>query len=297
MGEAPGTTAKQSWAFRENEQIVPGRSAVQLLGGGIRAEAWLCWDELLHSLVVAKLLRPSFVDDDGARSALAREARTLGELAHPAIVRKFDAVLDGPRPHLVLEALDGPRVSTLLRYYGPLSPEQLVPLGLEVASALAYMHNRDYVHLDIKPRNIIMAASPRLIDLGMARTRGQLAKLTSPLGTKAYMAPEQCRAETLPMLGPPADVWGIGATLYEAVSGRIPFPPDEQAGDYPQAAGGQPPQLDRRIPPPIARIVISCLDPDPAGRPTAAGLASTLEDLFGESRAVASRRLKARIRR
>src|SRR5688572_18633190 len=104
-----------SWAFAEEDEIVPGRYAVDLLGGGERSEAWLAWDQRLHTLVVAKLLRPDQLDDARATAGLEREARALAALNHPSIVRSFDVVLDGPRPHLVLEPLDGPRLSTLLR--------------------------------------------------------------------------------------------------------------------------------------------------------------------------------------
>lgn len=291
----PRSSRHASWRFREDEEIVPGRSVVQLLGGGERAEAWLAWDQLLHSLVVAKILRPDRVGQPSDLSAMEREARSLRELPHPAIVRLFDVALEGERPHLVLENLDGPRLSRLIRQFGPLSPEQLVPLGLEIGSALAYMHNRGFVHLDVKPRNLIMSATPKLIDLGMVRTLEELKRVRSPLGTRGYMAPEQCAVETLQLIGPPADVWGLGATLYEAATGNEPFP--EEAG------GPQHPQLTRRaaplppkVPRHISKLIDASLDPQPEGRPTAVELAAALEQHLEDSREAARRRLHARRR-
>src|SRR5918992_1013401 len=153
-------------AYRELE-IGPGRYATRLLGGGRRYEAYLAWDDALHALVVAKVVRPALVDSAPVRRALEGEARALAALNHPTIVRMFDAVLDGKHPHLLLEHLDGPRLSTLTRRYRVIV-EQLLPLALELCSALHYMHAQRWLHLDVKPRNVVMSGRPRLIDLSVA---------------------------------------------------------------------------------------------------------------------------------
>jgi serine/threonine protein kinase len=138
--------------------------------------------------VVAKLLRPDQAGDPAALRALEAEARMLGRLAHPMLVRAFGAELDGERPHLVLELVEGPRLSTLIRRYG-LIPEQVLPLALNLCSVLHYLASEGVVHLDVKPSNVIMAGSPRLIDLSVARPLGALAALRGHVGTDAYMAP------------------------------------------------------------------------------------------------------------
>ena len=114
------------------------------------------------------------------------------------------------------------------------------------------------VHLDFKPTNVIMAAAPRLIDLSVARPFDRLGELRSPVRTDAYMAPEQCQPARFGEIGPPADVWGLGATLYEAVMGERPFPHD----------GSRFPQLRRRaarfpddVPVGLAALLTPCLDP------------------------------------
>ncbi|MGQ0632226.1 MAG: serine/threonine-protein kinase [Sporichthyaceae bacterium] len=274
-----------TWNFTEGEEIVPGRLAVRRLGGGIRFEAYLVWDETLFSPAVVKILRPDFVTDARALRALVREAEHGARLGHPSLVRCFDLVSDGDRPHLVLEFLDGPRLSTLLRRYGPLPLEQSLPLTLELCSVAHYMAAKDIVHLDIKPSNIVMGSPPRLIDLSIARTTEQAARLDEPVGTDAYMAPEQCTPGRPAPIGAPADVWGVGATLYEAVSGSAPFPrgsggadaPAEQA--WPQL-GVRPAPLHKSVPPAFATAILSCLEPDPAARPTAAELAGLIEPML-----------------
>lgn len=273
-----------SWDFAEGDEIIPGRLAFQLLGGGHDYEAYLAWDEKLFTPVVVKAVRPGRVDDRITLRGIEREARALRRLSHPVIVRAFDAVLEGPRPHLVLENLDGPRLSTLLRKYGPIALEQLLPLALEICSALHYLATEDTVHLDVKPSNIIMGAPPRLIDLSIARTVVEAADLDHVVGTDAYMAPEQCDPPTTGRPGPPADIWGLGATLFEACAGYRPFARGVADDDAP--AELRWPQLTdhaaalpRSVPDLIAKPIMTCLDPDPAARPAAAELAHELEPL------------------
>src|ERR671914_292309 len=88
--------------------------------------------------------------------------------------RSFGAQLGGERPHLVLEHIEGPRLSTLMRRYG-MSLEQLLPLALNLCSVLHYLAHAGVVHLDVKPSNVIMGGEPRLIDLSIARTLDELA--------------------------------------------------------------------------------------------------------------------------
>jgi len=269
------------WHFVEGDEIIPGRFALKLLGGGLRYEAYLAWEERLHTTVVIKVVRPGLVDDDRTLGGLAAEARMLERLNHPVLMRSFGVELKGPRPHIVLEHLEGPRLSSLLRKYGPLPPEQLVPLGIQLSAAAHYMAEEGIVHLDIKPSNIIMAAPPRLIDLSIARTVEECAGLRSPVGTDAYMAPEQCLPGAGATIGPAADVWGIGVTLYRALAGERPFSTgDPESGDaaarWPQLVE-DPVEPDPHVPWPISIAVMSCLAPNPPDRPAPAELTGELE--------------------
>jgi serine/threonine protein kinase len=227
--------------------------------------------------VVAKVLRRHLVDDPGARAAIAAEADALEQLQHPVLVRSFGSDLDGDRPHLVLEFLDGPRLSTLLRKFGPLAAEQLVPLARQLCSALQFIAAEGWVHLDVKPRNIVMTASPRLIDLSVARRQAEARHIGRHVGTDAYMAPEQCDPARFGEIGPPADVWGLGATLFECLTARQAFPADG-VGRFPQLRN-DPPALPVKVPTPLAAAVRASLVSDPAARPTAAELDEMFEPL------------------
>jgi serine/threonine-protein kinase len=271
-----------SWNLQHGDEIVTGLTAIKLLGGGAAYEAYLCFDDTLYAPVVVKVVRPDQVGDAVTLRGLERECDMLATLNHPVIVRGFRADLGGDRPHLVLESLDGPRLSSLLRQHGPLPLQQLLPLGLELASAVHYLGRRGVVHLDIKPSNIIMGAPARLIDLSVARSVEAAAELSRPIGTDLYMAPEQCLAGRGRRPGPAADMWGIGATLFHALAGYQPFErgaggPDAAPEDrWPQLVD-EPHLLPPTVPDDVAKPVLGCLEADPDARPTPAELAEAFE--------------------
>jgi len=283
-GERPG---KESWGFEEGAAIAPGRSVLTVLGGGSAYEVALVWDERFFSLMVAKILRPDRAPDPDEIRSLRREVEALERLRHPVLVRSFDAVLDGPHPHVVIEHLEGPTLRRLIRKGGPLGLEQLLPLALHVAAALHYIAGEGWVHLDVKPDNIVMGVPPRLIDLSVARTQERAGRITGQVGTDAYMAPEQADPSRFApgTIGPAADVFGLGATLFHALAGAVPFPRPKGARDdedldvrYPQLHA-EPAELPRGTPPELADALLRTLDPDPAQRPVAAELVEALEPL------------------
>jgi eukaryotic-like serine/threonine-protein kinase len=272
---------ERTWGFTEGDEIVSGLHAVELLGGGRRYEAYLAWDDDRLVPVVVKIIRPELLSTPGPLRSLAGEARMLAATDHPNIVRSFGAQLDGSRPHLVLEYLDGPRLSTLIRRHG-LVLEQVLSLALELSSALHYLSAREIVHLDVKPRNIIMAASPRLIDLSVAMPLAEVPTIREPIGTDTYMAPEQSLPERYAEIGPATDVWGLGATLFVALARQLPFPkPAENPSAplserYPQVAH-DPFPLPDDVPVALADLVRACLEDRPENRPRADELHGTLE--------------------
>jgi serine/threonine protein kinase len=278
VADAPSWAGRErpTWGLAEGDPIAPGRTVLQRLGGGRRYEVFLVWDDHRLSVLVAKLLRPDAATDAAALRDFAREGEVLERLAHPVVVRGFETVTGGRFPHLLLEHLEGPTLRELIERDGALSLEQLLPLGLHVASALHCIAAEGMVHLDVKPENVVMGAPPRLIDLSVTRSIAEAGRLRKPVGTDAYMAPEQCDASR-GTVGPPADVFGLAATLHHAVAGERPFP-RRGAERFPQLDRGPEP-LPRRVPRALAELLRAGLDPDPDSRPTAAGMAAGLEPL------------------
>jgi eukaryotic-like serine/threonine-protein kinase len=279
---------RSSHGLAEGDEIAPGRSVLRSLGGGSRYEVLLVWDEERFAIMVAKVLRPDVAGEADALEDLREEAEALDALAHPVILRRFDAVLDGPLPHLLVEHLEGPTLRRLLKAEGTLTLQQLLPLALHVAAGLHYMASAGWVHLDVKPDNLIMGVPPRIIDLSIARTVERAARTHGVLGTDPYMAPEQCGVpEYMGLLGPPADVFGLAATLWRAATGANPFPRERGAGDsedpdvrFPQLHA-PPPQPPHGMPPALSELLLSGLARDPAQRPAARELAMGLEPLVG----------------
>jgi serine/threonine protein kinase len=275
---------KQSWNLERGAPIAQGVTVLEPLGGGRRYEVFLVWVERLHFPTVAKVLRPDRVDDERAVRALRREAELLQRLAHPILVRAFDAVLEGRYPHLLLEYVQGASLRESIEERVTLSVDEVLPVALDVLALLHYLGVNDVVHLDVKPSNIVLTDPPRLIDLGSARTLKEAAARRTPIGTAAYMAPEQCDpASELRPIGPPADAWGLGVTLYHALTGNRPFSRPAPHGSepiarYPQL-GEEPLPIPDYVPEPVASVIMRMLARDPRERPTPAEAAEALEPL------------------
>lgn len=254
-------------------------------------DVWDAWDHDRACRVVVKLARPDRADAR-ALDQLRTEGRLLLELSHPNIVRGY-ACGEEPVPHIVMETLGGSTLSHLIDEEGSLSLPECAHLGLQLVSALAYLHRRGFVHLDLKASNVIgEAGRAKLIDLGLAAPFG---RGRAGVGTWSYLAPEQAVGGEL---GPPTDVWGLGAVLFECRCGHPPFDDPEIEGLAAESEGsdesaewpGEHPQLSRPArltgelvgeAPELDRLILACLSPDPADRPTLAAVAAALEGLPG----------------
>jgi serine/threonine protein kinase len=254
--------------------VAPGYEVREHLSRGRALDVYEVWNEDRGCLCVVKTPRPERAGDHAVRRRLEAEAELLLRLAHPHIVRAYE-LLRRPRPALVLETLAGATLACVVETRRRrLSLTELAVLGLQVASAVAYVHRHGYLHLDLKPSNVICDAGlAKLIDLSIARPSGRARKA---LGTRPYMAPEQARGGHLTTA---ADVWGLGVVLYESATGRRPFQGTDAEG-YPQLrARADRVRRWRRLPREVADIVDACLEPGPASRPTIPDVVTILEQL------------------
>jgi eukaryotic-like serine/threonine-protein kinase len=255
--------------------IGPGYTVESHLNRSNVLDVYDAWDRERECRCVVKTLRPDRLWDAGARRALLAEGALLQRMTHPGIVRGY-ATLRLPRPVVAMETLTGETLAHLIdRRARALSARELAFLGLQLSSAVGYLHRHDVVHLDLKPSNIVAEAGrAKLIDLSIAQAPGSVAAGT---GTWCYLAPEQARGGPV---GPSADVWGIGVVLWEAACGETPFA--DETVEYPQLEQRAPAlRSKRRLPGALADTVDSCLDPDPSQRPGLDELREALAPIAG----------------
>jgi serine/threonine protein kinase len=195
-----------------------------------------------------------------------REAAVLRAFEHPGIVRCLGT---GRAGYMLMEFLEGPTLSRYLRSKpgGRLSVSDALRVAIYLGSALIHMHARGFLHLDVKPSNVIVyRGRPVLFDLDIARRRSRTwhGRIR---GTAPYMAPEQCVHGELTRA---ADVFGLGVTLYQALAGTLPFPEGRGRNRYPQTKVEATPLRDRlpRAPKGLEELLQRCLARHPAERPT-----------------------------
>ena len=238
------------------------------LGAGAMGEVYEAIDDVLGREVAIKTLRT----DSGAvllDERFRNEARAIAKLSHPNIVQLFDIDLAAPQPYLVMERVAGPPVADEL----PLPVEQLIPLGIQIARALAAAHAAGVHHRDVKPSNILAAGDGvwKLADFGVAHVPSSSLTMTGQfVGSPAYAAPE---ALVKGVTGAASDVYGLGATLYQCAAGK--WPRLEAKGAL---LAPTPPlaQLAPHVPPHVCAAIDRAIALDHEKRPTAAELAELL---------------------
>jgi eukaryotic-like serine/threonine-protein kinase len=274
----------------------PGYHTIELLRRGRDLDVHDVWSGERACRCVIKSVRPDRLDRDGARRRLLDEGRLLQRLTHPHIVRAYE-VREEPVPMVVMETLSGETVGHMIDREAELSATELAQLGLHLCSAIRYLHGHGILHLDLKPSNVIAECGrAKLIDLSVARPPGPAH---AGIGTHYYLSPEQARGG---VLGPAADVWGIGVVLFEAATGEPAFDDpdasddDDEDLDYDESGSesldeGDYPQLTvaarridelRPVPRELADLVAACLDPSPELRPSVDELMQRLEPLGGD---------------
>lgn len=255
-------------------QLAPGYEVVRHIARANVLDVYDAWSHEMGCRCVIKTLRPDRRADTRARRGLLREGDMLTTLCHPSIVRGYE-VLRLPHPSVVMETLGGETVGHLIERRD-LTAREVAFLGLHLGSAVRYLHRREILHLDLKPSNVIAEnGRAKLIDLNLARKPG---RIKAGVGTWCYMAPEQARGG---LVGPPADVWGIGTVLYAAAAGDTPFAEGKE--EYPQLHGRAPPIRSERprLPRRLNEMIDACLEPDQSRRPSLDELLAALAAIAG----------------
>lgn len=266
-----------------------GYDLYRFLGGGGMGDVYLAREHVAERTVAMKFLRGS--PNSSAADRFLTEIRALARLDHPNIVRFLNVNIDGAEPHYTMEYGSGGTLLERIKQEGPLGPEETARIAVSLAKALAAAHGSNILHRDLKPSNVVLAAdnTPKITDFGLAKLTDTDEGLTlgsGPLGTPAYMPPEQISSKH-GTIGPASDVYGLGATLYHLLTARPPFQGSSEE-IIPKVEKESPPRirsLRPDVPLGLEAIVHKCLEKRPEDRyRSATELASDLERyLAGEA--------------
>ena len=256
---------------------IPGYQVQGVLGHGGMGIVYRALDTRLQRTVALKMLLAGAYARPAERERFLREGEAAAGLRHPNIVQVFDVGEHDGRPYFTMEFLEGGSLAQQLSG-APLPARPAAELLATLASAMQAAHRGGIIHRDLKPSNILLTAdgTPKVADFGLARRQAGGAGLTvsgAPLGTPSYMAPEQARGETH-SIGPAADVYSLGAILYELVTGRPPFR-GETASETEQQVIAQEPvppsRLNAKVPRDLETVCLKCLEKEPGSRYATAG--------------------------
>ncbi len=268
-------------SLAEGVRTLAGRYEVgERIGRGGMADVFAGTDTRLGRRVAIKLLRANLAEDPAFRARFRREAQDAAKMAHPTIVRVFDAGEEAVRdetgaerlvPFIVMEFIDGRLLSDLLAS-GPLDPKEAVRIAEQVLVALEVAHRAGIIHRDIKPSNIMIARNGqvKVMDFGIARavsdTATNLAETSKVVGTAQYFSPEQARGSALDAR---TDLYSAGVVLFEMLAGRAPFLGDNPVAIAYQHVSAEPPvpsTLNRNVSPALDAVVLKSLAKDPGLR-------------------------------
>ena len=257
------------------------------VGEGGMGAVYAAVQPVIGKRVAIKVIAPQIASNPEVVRRFIDEARAVNKIGHPNIVDIFSfGWLPDRRHYFAMEFLDGKSLADRLRQ-GPLPPAECRRVFRQICEALEAAHRQGIVHRDLKPDNIWIAAPQhgesfaKLLDFGIAKLMGegdatQRTQTGVMMGTPAYMSPEQCRGQGIDAR---TDIYALGVILYEMFAGRLPF-----SGGFAELithhlmTAPQPPSTHAPVPPALDRLIVACLEKDPARRPqTAEALGRALE--------------------
>jgi len=276
LGETMSPDSVQGRAEQGTPQPPSRYVITKELGQGGMGVVYEATDSVLGRTVALKQLRRGRLDAM-ADERFRREARVLAQLRHPGIVQVYDLAEEPTGMWMVMELIEGGALDALIREHGRLDLERALSLGASLAETLAYAHAQEVVHRDFKPANVLLteAGEPKVTDFGLAKLTAAGPKLTqlgSVLGSPGYMSPEQASGEETDFR---TDMYALGVTIYEMVTGRCPFEGDTASvlAAHITKTPPTPAELGVPIPKELEELLARLLAKNPADRP------SDLEDV------------------
>ncbi|MET9952172.1 protein kinase [Streptomyces sp. NPDC006339] len=265
-----------------NGRVVGGRYELStMIGQGGMGQVWTAYDGRLDRRVAVKLLNPAAISGpataaDELRRRFVRECRVTAQVGHPGLVTVHDAGSDGDDLYLVMQYVEGADLADHLAEHDPYPWPWAVSVAAQLCAVLAAVHAVPIVHRDLKPRNVMVRPDGTVIvlDLGVASVLDsdttRLTHTGSPIGSPAYMAPEQAMGG---VVGPYTDLYALGVLLHELLSGNVPFAGSTALGVLHRHLY-EPPVPVRRLRPEVPEVlealVLRLLAKDPQARPSGA---------------------------
>ncbi|HUF11863.1 MAG TPA: serine/threonine-protein kinase [Longimicrobiales bacterium] len=275
--EAKIPSQRQRYPYDLGDRIGGDLIIIGHLAMGRIGHLYQVWSAEEWCAYTCKILAPDHRGDRESVAALRREGGVLRRLAHPNIVRQFREGEHDGLPYLVMEYLEGPSIFDLIEG----QPERRLGIvdairtAVHIGAGLYHLHQNGFLHLDLKPANLLLRGNvPVLVDFDAARRSSLETRTAKPIGTDPYMSPEQVRRQAP---SEASDVYGLGAVLYELLTGRWPYedayessaPDAVDEARYPQLGDVPPPPartFNPEIPEALDAVVMRCLESAPADR-------------------------------
>lgn len=251
---------------------------VGCIGSGGMADVYKAKDHKLNRFVAMKVLKPEFSADTNFIRKFQREAQAAAGLAHPNVVNVFDVGEDKGINYIVMELVEGITLKDYISKKGKLTVKEATSIAIQVSMGLEAAHNRNIVHRDIKPQNIIISTDGKVkvTDFGIARVASSNTISTNAMGSVHYSSPEQVRGGYSDFK---SDIYSLGITMYEMVTGRVPFDGDTTVAiaiKHLQDEMVPPSQYVAELPHSLEEIILKCTQKSPDRR------YSTLAELIND---------------
>jgi len=262
----------------DEERFLPGALVagryriIALIGRGGMGEVYRATDLKLRQPVALKFLPAALAADRVLLDRFLNEVRIARQVSHPNVCRVYDIGEFEGQHYISMEYVDGEDLASLLRRIGRLPADKATDIARRLCAGLAAAHEKGVLHRDLKPANVMLDGRGHVLitDFGLAGLAGQFQGADIRSGTPAYMAPEQLGSREVTAR---SDIYSLGLVLYEMFTGRRPFEAgtvDELVRLQSSASPVGPTTVVRDLDPAVERVILRCLDPDPARRPASA---------------------------
>jgi serine/threonine-protein kinase len=244
---------------------------LERIGTGGMAVVYKAQDLSLGRFVAIKILRRDLTYDQEFLNRFAQEARSAAKMTHPNIVTVHDFGVDGTRYYIVMEFIEGYDLKSKIQKFAPFSTEEALNLAIQICMGVGYAHRTGLIHCDLKPQNVLINSDGRIkvTDFGIARALSTVhpdEKHDIVWGSPQYFSPEQAAGEAPT---PASDVYSIGVTLFEMLTGQLPFNAENAQALAMKHLRDEPPSLrslNPSVPEPLERVVRKVLSKEPSAR-------------------------------